>query len=628
MKNLLLFSLLLTLTSFTQNRLTRDQLTDLYHGLPAPTPAQLQLGKEWDCYRTWRHEQQHQWEDVAGAFIFFESGEGFYRNEGSALFNVSQIAHQAFDKEYEYSLKDGKTQFGVLTALKLSTPALTQLRTRLAITSDNKLLAITSAPYTNGKETFDPTLEAYLCEVTSRTRNSFFLGAKLGESKELNTKSEHNQILPLSNSKFLVVTTKKSDLSLTRYLQSGEVDKGFGKLGTLNLALPETSDVAYSGFNPDMIQELDDSSLVIKTLDMKTHELKDLYRIDSNGKFDQKFGVNGRFRVPNIENVNNKGLQSVISDHGELFVDYQHRALATQHMEGKGVICNSSDPEMLSFHYIKKFKSNGQIDKSFGALGTADLALMIPKKSLGDFLCLDQSQLLPAKDGGLFVIKNIDLWAEERSQRVIVFKLDKSGKLDTNYSKDGIALINLELINKNPSETYFRDSEVIVDSKDRLVFSYIFVQKNKNPFQYVYQLPGDQTVSFVRMKMGALDSSFGDNGVLSLLAAETGPVSSIMAKYSDIGIGHIRMQLRSDDGLLLLNRALLNGEVTSVTMINEDGSKGQNSSQWLTHQKYFNPFFFSSGPTPVSSSQANDGSWNVNLYESDALKLRIKNIIF
>lgn len=355
---------------------------------------------------------------------------------------------------------------------------------------------------------------------------------------------------------------------LLRYLPDGSLDTTFGTDGLVTTA---TGYLYYEYFNSLHIQP--DQKIITSTTFIENQDADfTLVRYLPNGQNDPAFGVDGRVRT----NVGNDYLAATVllpdgkiiaggratideKDNNILLVRYLPDGSLDPSFGSGGILKEYINDETLKVfdlkvqedgkivvsyftveNFIRKFKvarylPNGILDVSFGGDGIVALDI------IGD---LGYVTTTIQRDG-----KILHSYKGVGSDRFYILRMLSDGALDTSFATDGIVEVRNHL---------FTALKLLQQEDDKiLVFGMTFTFEPDNNLTYRFNLDG------------TIDSSFGNNGTVSLLfegadiaLQENGKILIAGNTFFYTGVGVDFVVARLNNGLLKVP----NYEMSSFTV--------------------------------------------------------------
>jgi uncharacterized delta-60 repeat protein len=218
-----------------------------------------------------------------------------------------------------------------------------------------------------------------------------------------------------------------------------------------------------------------------------------LYRFNANGSLDETFGIDGNGKVStDIQSQNNNDYAF------NLAIDTQNRIIVCGYTDVSG----SENNNLWQFAVVR-YKSNGQLDLSFGDNGFAVLNIILNYSSVAFAVTVDSYDRI-------LVAGFTDTSGNQANFAVI--RLTNNGFLDITFGDDG--KIDTDIIYNDNSGNADFATGIVVDSQDRIIVNgYI-------GYESLY-------IVIVRYNSdGQIDTSFGSDGTgmvnTNILSTELG----------------------------------------------------------------------------------------------------------
>jgi len=249
---------------------------------------------------------------------------------------------------------------------------------------------------------------------------------------------------------------------------SGKLDTSFGTDGVVkydtgrndyanSIAMDSEGNVYVVGFTAgDAYATTTDNDIII-------------LKYKSTGELDNTFGSNGVVKYDNNEN-DDRGQSIVLNSSGDIFV------------------AGSTEEAYVYRTLILKFKPTGSLDTSFGTDGIATY----DTDTSSDFA----SSIVLNNYGEPYITGRTSAGSDYHAS---IWKYNSNGVLDTDFSTDG-------MVTYNSSSDSNRGMGIVLDS-------------NENVYTVGYNASGDMIILKYNSS-GTIDSTFGTNGVVTFDGAE------------------------------------------------------------------------------------------------------------
>jgi uncharacterized delta-60 repeat protein len=215
----------------------------------------------------------------------------------------------------------------------------------------------------------------------------------------------------------LVLSSEQQELGgttpmVTRLLPSGDVDRTFGRGGSVQVDLGDRFDEAAA------MTALPDGKIVIAgrsgpSFDPRTGIIRGdtiVARLSINGALDRSFGGDGRVAVPQAEEP--AALKS--GPRGTIYLQ-----------DG-------------SFRRLIRLTRNGSLDHSFGQQGAVTIPFTVePPETF--FLAQGDFAVLP--DGGVMIAASLSTSGDQDHGKVAVLRLRPDGSVSSSYGNGGLARV-------------------------------------------------------------------------------------------------------------------------------------------------------------------------------------------
>ncbi len=264
-------------------------------------------------------------------------------------------------------------------------------------------------------------------------------------------------------------------LSMTRYLQTGEMDYDFGNLGVIHRVTMDLEGEAYSV----AIQK--DNKIVVAGYSISpatNNEEVTLIRFTENGNIDRSFG--------------NKGLiVTEISEEKDV-----GESVAIQH-DGKIVVIGTTDHKPTTDIVLIRYNENGSLDYSFGFGG-----IVITDINSG----FDIGKSIVIQSDGKLIVSGFTYIVNKFFMTLL--RYDSYGDLDPTFGESGIVITDINGRRGKMDLTLQNDGKIILVGPSEVENSHHFtiLRFNSN---------------------GSLDKSFGNNGVTKTIIGDYSEAESV-----------------------------------------------------------------------------------------------------
>ena len=297
-------------------------------------------------------------------------------------------------------------------------------------------------------------------------------------------------------------------LSMTRYLQNGEMDFEFGNYGVNQRVTTDLEGEAYSV----AIQK--DNKIVITgyTISPETNnENITLLRFTENGYIDQSFG--------------NKGLiVTEISDKKD-----ESQSVVIQ-QDGKIVVLGSTDHEPTTDIVLIRYDENGSIDYSFGING---IVITDIKSSM------DIGKSIAIQRDGKLIVSAFTYVGNDFFMTLL--RYNTNGDLDPTFGKSGFVVTDINTKRGKMDLALQNDGKIILVGPSEVENSHHFTVLRFN-------------------NNGSLDKSFGRNGVTKTIIGNYSEAESValdlngnivVAGTTELGIEQFVVAMYNQQGTLV-----------------------------------------------------------------------------
>lgn len=250
-------------------------------------------------------------------------------------------------------------------------------------------------------------------------------------------------------------------LSMTRYLQNGEMDNEFGDYGVIQRV---TSDLEGEA-NSVVIQK--DNKIVVTGYSISpatNNEEITLIRFTENGIVDKSFGKKGII-VTEVSNAKDEAESVAIQN------------------DGKIVVVGSTDHKPTTDIVLIRYNENGSIDYSFGING---IVITDINSSL------DIGKALVIQSDGKIVVSGFTHIINKFFMTLL--RYDSNGELDPTFGNSGIVITDINGRRGKMDMTIQKDGKIILVGPSEVESSHHFTLLRFN-------------------KNGSLDKGFGNNGL-------------------------------------------------------------------------------------------------------------------
>lgn len=287
---------------------------------------------------------------------------------------------------------------------------------------------------------------------------------------------------------------------LIRYNTDGTVDTTFGISGKVITNITGTN--SFSSMS--MLIQIDGKIVIASTIDSVNNDNFILIRYNSNGTFDNTFGIGG--------------IQT--TDIGSLYESALSVAIQT---DGKIVVCGKTQIGGYYDFAILRYNSNGILDNSFGLGGIITTSLGIT----------DVATSLAIQNDNKIVVGGYTYNGVDNNFALVRYNTD--GTLDTNFGNGGIT------ITANDSADYAFSVKILSDGK-------IILAGSSEDGTYNFRLDCYKTD-------GTLDSTFGNNGMVitDLTGNESGGYLAIQNDGKIVLVGYTGNGILIDIAVLRYN---------------------------------------------------------------------------
>jgi uncharacterized delta-60 repeat protein len=305
----------------------------------------------------------------------------------------------------------------------------------------------------------------------------------------------------------------KKNYFVIRLNSNGTPDKSFNSTGTRLIS-------RTAGDEPDLALTSDGHIVLAST--------NTLVKLTSSGKFDTSFG--GGDGIASFSASGDKASLTLRPD-GKLIV-------------GVASVTNSNN-------VVRRFKSDGTLDKVFGSNGVADINA---KTSLNHFTL---ETVLRQSDGNILVVGT-------EGSKIAVVRLQASGQLDASYGSSGVVTTAV-----HAGRT---DNAVggALQSNGQLVVA-------GNSFDAVHSKQGEFAIRYTTA--GKPDKTFGTNGILSDDDISLPETASSIAIKSDGKIDIAGTAFKSGNPSFAVIQLKSNGS--------DDTGFGSNARAFASASKFF-----------------------------------------
>ncbi|MGB5846995.1 MAG: hypothetical protein WBH40_00830 [Ignavibacteriaceae bacterium] len=264
-------------------------------------------------------------------------------------------------------------------------------------------------------------------------------------------------------------------LSMTRYLQNGEMDNEFGNYGVIHRVTMDLEGEA----NSVVIQK--DNKIVVAGYSISpstNNEEITLIRFTENGNVDKSFGIKG-FTVTEVSSE---------KDNAE--------SVAIQR-DGKIVVVGSTDHKPTTDIVLIRYDENGSIDYSFGING-------IVITDINSSLDIGKSLVIQS-DGKIIVSGYTHII---NKFFMTLLRYDSNGALDPTFGNGGIIVTEINGRRGKMDMAMQNDGKIILVGPSEVESSHHFTVLRFN-------------------KNGSLDKSFGNNGVTKTIIGNYSEAESV-----------------------------------------------------------------------------------------------------
>lgn len=297
--------------------------------------------------------------------------------------------------------------------------------------------------------------------------------------------------------------------------QDGGLDTSFGNGGTVQTDIAGDSDMAIS-----IAQQTDEKLLVAGMFKIQGLPFPSISRFNLNGALDTSFGNNG-----------------VTIFNGSGYEDQYYNIVLSQN-DGKIIAGGSFFLNANEQYVVHRFLDDGSIDTNFGNNG--ELIIFPENIFKGDLALLDDDSLLAV--GRIY---------ESGINKVGLKKYMPNGMLDTSFGNNGVVVTEVgNESNAALKVAVAQDNTIVVlaNSRNNGVSSQVLLRYLPN---------------------GALDTTFGDNGIINI-ANDPDFTSSNIALYNNgkIAVVSTFFDYQLERITNLISRYLPNGSVDNSFGIN------------------------------------------------------------
>ena len=240
-------------------------------------------------------------------------------------------------------------------------------------------------------------------------------------------------------------TKKKLGLLVEKYDKNGIKDLKFANNGRLSLFLSNSKE--FYGYYIDFFKK--DGSLVLLTQASSPFQII-MYKIDSNGKFDDSFGNSGNITI-NDPKLNVWSNKFVITKDNKIIVSIQS-------LNNKG--------------YLNCYSENGKVDNSFGINGVSEVSIPTYSVFLNDIIITPNQEILASCHIQDYI----------KSNRAFISKFSIDGKPELSFGDNGKLRFNYYY--------YTWVSNIALQSDGKVICNEL-----ESKGQYLYRINVKKTVS-------------------------------------------------------------------------------------------------------------------------------------
>lgn len=347
---------------------------------------------------------------------------------------------------------------------------------------------------------------------------TFNVGTGIETNHSSSVSDTASDLLLQDDGKLILVGTSNDGagprISLSRHLEDGSLDPGFGTDGRVTTAINSSESVQAGTLQSD------GSIVVVGVTNGATGESA-ITRYLSDGNLDNGFGTNGHV-VLDLSATSGEYLYDVV-------VQADGRILATGY-------ANAGDEVMT----VVRLNADGSLDPSFNGSGILTLDLVAGNDRANAILVQDDGKILIGGQAGSFSAGDL-----------AVLRLNADGSFDTSFNGTGVFTMDVSTVASGGSYTNSDSAMALaVDDRGRIVIGGNTSLANSESLAMRLNSNGTLDTSFNGTGYHVISAGVPYEGIKDLALQPDHRIVLVGSAYTSSGINDVSVLRLNDDGSL------------------------------------------------------------------------------